>query len=204
MHVSSAFFPDPLVPVLPVAEPEVSASQQPVLDADAALMLEVAAGSEQAFVELVQRHQSPLLNFFARMGVSSDGEDLVQETFVRLFRSRRQYRPTAKFTTFLYVLARHVWADRGRRVVRIERLASHLETEMEIASQAVRPGASESIDVGAALARLSPKLREVIVLNIYQGMRYQEVADVLRIPLGTVKSRLNLALRALREIVDAR
>jgi RNA polymerase sigma-70 factor (ECF subfamily) len=58
-----------------------------------------------------------------------------------------------------------------------------------------------SIDVEAALNQLSPKLREVIVLNIYQGLRYQEVADVLEIPLGTVKSRINLALTALKEIL---
>jgi RNA polymerase sigma factor (sigma-70 family) len=58
------------------------------------------------------------------------------------------------------------------------------------------------VDIEAALDRLSPKLREVIVLNIYQGLRYQEVADVLEIPLGTVKSRINLALTALKEILD--
>jgi RNA polymerase sigma-70 factor (ECF subfamily) len=51
---------------------------------------------------------------------------------------------------------------------------------------------------------LSPKLREVVVLNVYQGLRYQEIADVLEIPLGTVKSRLNLALTALRESLDAK
>jgi DNA-directed RNA polymerase specialized sigma24 family protein len=57
-------------------------------DADATLMLEVAADSEAAFVELVRRHQKSLLNFFVRSGASSDSEDLVQETFVRLFRAR--------------------------------------------------------------------------------------------------------------------
>ncbi len=202
MFASTALFPDSLVPV---TSPEgvASAENPAAVDPDAELMREVAGGSEAAFVQLVQRHQRPLLNFFARMGVSSDGEDLVQETFVRLFRYRRNYRPSARFTTFLYVLARNVWADRGRRVVRLERLASHLEREMEIAAQPVRPGASEGIDVDAALARLSPKLREVVVLNIYQGMRYQEVADVLGIPLGTVKSRLNLALTELRQIIHA-
>lgn len=167
-------------------------------------MVEVAGGSEPAFAELVQRHQNSLVNFFARMGASSDREDLVQETFVRLFRYRGRYQPSARFTTFLYVLARNVWADRGRKIVRMERLASEFEAEMEIATQPQRPGASADFDADAALARLSPKLREVIVLNIYQGLRYQEIADVLEIPLGTVKSRINHALGALREIVDAR
>jgi len=195
MNASTAFLADSL-PAL--AEPA------PVLDADAALMVEVAAGSEAAFATLVRRHQNALVNFFARMGALSDREDLVQETFVRLFRSRRRYQPAARFTTFLYVLARHVWADRGRKIVRLERLASQFESEMEIAHQPQRPGVGEEVDVAAALARLSPKLREVIVLNIFQGLRYQEIADVLEIPLGTVKSRINLAIGALREIIDAR
>lgn len=196
MTASTAILIDPL---LPLAE-----SSAPVVDADAALMSEVARGSEQAFAELVRRNQNALVNFFARMGASSDREDLVQETFVRLYRYRGRYQPTARFTTFLYVLARNVWADRGRKIVRMERLATAFEAETAIASQPARAGASDEIDVAAALARLSPKLREVIVLNIYQSLRYQEIADVLGIPLGTVKSRINLALGALREIVDAR
>ncbi len=198
MTASSALLANPLDPLAPAT------AAAPALDADAALMMAVGGGSEPAFVELVRRHQNPLLNFFARMGASSDREDLVQETFVRLFRYRLRYQPSARFTTFLYVLARHVWADRGRKIVRLERLSSQFEAEMEIASQRARPDTSERIDVDAALACLSPKLREVIVLNIYQGMRYQEVADVLAIPLGTVKSRINLALNALREIIHAR
>ena len=169
-------------------------------DPDVALMGEVAGGSEDAFTTLVQRHQQALLNFFARMGALSDSEDLVQETFVRLFRYRQQYRPAARFTTFLYHLARHVWADRGRKIVRIERLATAFQNEVEIASQRVPDRPREAVDIETALGRLSPKLREVIVLNIYQGLRYQEVADVLEIPLGTVKSRINLALAALKEI----
>jgi RNA polymerase sigma-70 factor (ECF subfamily) len=58
------------------------------------------------------------------------------------------------------------------------------------------------MDVQAALNRLSPKLREVLVLNVYQGLQYQEIADVLEIPLGTVKSRINLALQELRGIFN--
>ncbi len=168
------------------------------------LMLEVAGGSEIAFTALVQRYQNPLLNFFARMGASSDCEDLTQETFVRIYRYRKRYKPAARFTTFLYHLARNVWADRGRKIVRIERLAAEFQTEVEIAGQRVPEHRSETADMEAALDQLSPKLREVIVLNIYQGLRYQEVADVLEIPLGTVKSRISLALGALKEILHER
>jgi RNA polymerase sigma-70 factor (ECF subfamily) len=181
----------------------LSGSDVPTLDPDAALMLEVAADSEAAFTSLVRKHQNSLVNFFARLGVSADCEDLVQETFVRLYRARRQYRPAARFTTYLYTLARNVWADRGRKIVRFERLSAGLQNEAEVHGDVASAATGESLDLEAALDQLSPKLREVIVLNIYQGLRYQEIADVLGIPLGTVKSRINLALAALREILHA-
>ena len=88
----------------------MSDSVQPETD-DFALMARVRAGRADAFRTLVERHRRPLLNFFARMGASSHGEDLAQETFVRLWNYRKKYKPSAKFTTFLYTLARHAWLD---------------------------------------------------------------------------------------------
>ncbi len=158
--------------------------------------------AEAAFTALVRKYQNPLVNFFARLGASTECEDLVQETFVRLYRARRQYRPTARFTTYLYTLARNVWADRGRKIVRFERLSAGLQNEAEIHGDVAPAANAETLDLEAALDQLSPKLREVIVLNTYQGLRYQEIAEVLGIPLGTVKSRINLALAALRKILD--
>jgi len=169
------------------------------VDADAEAMARVADGDMKAFEQIVTRHQKSLLNFFVRMGAQSECEDLVQNTFVRLYQFRDRYQPTAKFTTFLHVLAYRVWADLGRKTMRREKLAVHLrvaaETEETAASEPA-PG----LDVEAALDKLSPKLRDVVVLHFYQGLPYQEIADVLKIPLGTVKSRLNLAINALRDI----
>lgn len=165
---------------------------------DIGLMLEVVSGSETAFTELIHRHQNGLLNFFTRMGAYSDAEDLVQETFVRLYKARSRYRPTAKFTTYLYVVARHVWADLGRKAMRRDRLYGSLRTDAEIDGGTTPPAPASGLDVKEALAGLSPKLREVIVLNVYQGLQYQEVAEVLGIPLGTVKSRMNMAIQELR------
>ena len=171
-------------------------------DPDIQLMLETAKGSETAFAELIHRHQNGLLNFFVRMGVYNDAEDLVQETFVRVYRARERYRPTAKFTTFLYVLARNVWADRGRKAKMHKRLEESLKTDAEIGGGVTQPVSQAGMDVQEALNRLSPKLREVLVLNVYQGLSYQEIADVLEIPLGTVKSRINFAIQELRGIFD--
>ena len=171
-------------------------------DADADLMLQVAAGSPTAFADLVRAHQNSLLNFFMRMGAYSGAEDLVRETFIRLYRYRDRYRPSARFTTFLYVLARHVWADQARRSWRKDRLETGLEDEARIVERQGAADKPHHMDVEEALGRLSPKLREVLVLNVYQGMKYQEVADVLDVPLGTVKSRINLAIQEMRKLLD--
>jgi RNA polymerase sigma-70 factor, ECF subfamily len=184
----------------------MSAGQQPdplEEDPDVALMLHVVSGSPEAFATLIRRHQNALLNFFVRMGAYLDGEDLVQETFLRVFRYRERYRPAARFRTFLYVLARHVWADRCRKLMRRERLTFWLRADAEIRDGTPAPnGSADRLAVQVALGRLSPKLREVLVLNVYQGLRYQEIADILDIPLGTVKSRINLALGAMRRLLD--
>jgi len=173
------------------------------LDPDAALMTQAAEGSMDAFADLARRHQNNLLNFFVRMGAYyHEAEDMVQETLLRVFKYRDRYQPTAKFTTFLYVLARHVWADRGRQAGRWDRLHAQLKSDAEIVEGVPGVAPGNRLDVQEALDRLSPKLREVLVLNIYQGMRYQEIADVLGVPLGTVKSRINLALKEMRERLD--
>jgi len=168
-------------------------------DVDALLMQQVTQGDHAAFESLVKKYQKSLLNFFVRMGASSDSEDLVQNTFVRLYQYRDRYQATAKFTTFLYVLAYRVWADLGRKRQRRERLRSSLETDQHISPSLAPSADAPAIDVEAALATLSDKLRDVIVLNFYQGLPYQAIADVLHIPLGTVKSRINLAITALRD-----
>jgi RNA polymerase sigma-70 factor (ECF subfamily) len=173
-------------------------------DPDAELMTQAANGSNEAFAKILRNHQHALVNFFARMGATHDGEDLAQETFVRIYRYRKQYRPSARFSTFLYHLARHVWADRGRKILRMERLNAEYEQDLRVQENSAPEPAGRGVDVQAALDQLSPKLREVIVLNFYQGLRYQEVADVLEIPLGTVKSRINLAIAALKEILNER
>lgn len=176
------------------------AAPPPVEDGDVTLMLQAGTGSQKAFAELVQRHQNALLNFFIRMGALNDGEDLVQETFLRLYRYRKRYRPTARFNGLLYHLARNVWADHNRKLARIDRVATSFEAEMQLVRPASSQASGRALDVQTALDRLSPKLREVLVLNVYQQLRYQEIAEALNIPLGTVKSRINLALAALKEI----
>jgi RNA polymerase sigma-70 factor (ECF subfamily) len=185
-------------------EPEASAPadrpENSGPDEDALLLLRAARGDDEAFAQLVERHQRPLLNFFLRSGAMDESEDLVQKTFVRLYRYRDRYRPVARFVTFLYHLARNVWIDETRSLARKRRLVNALrEEERERTPPGSTPPSGAAMDAATALASLSPKLRDVVVLHIYQGLRYHEIAAVLGIPEGTVKSRMNLAMSALRQ-----
>ena len=172
---------------------------------DADLMLRVRSqDDEAAFTLLVSRHQKSLLNFFIRSGVQYDSEDLVQQTFLRLYRYRQRYVASAKFTTFLFLLARQVWIDELRRRQRRQRLAESLAAEPyeEFAAPAApSAGVAGDLDLARALAALSEGLRQVIELAVYQDLPYAEVAEILKIPVGTVKSRMFNALAKLRELL---
>ncbi len=170
-------------------------------DEDVALMLQAAKGDQHALESLVRRHQQPLLNFFFRMGVNRDAEDLVQQTFVRLYRYRKRYRPRARFTTFLYLLARQTWIDELRRRERRRALRDRLIDEAEVAVQGSRqvPFEGFSDEVQQALLQLTPAMREVVVLGVLQGLEQAEIARILKIPVGTVKSRMFNGLRQMRQ-----
>ena len=169
-------------------------------------MLLAGAGQHAAFERLVRRHQQPLLNFFLRSGVDWDAEDLVQQTFIRLYGYRQRYRPRAKFTTFLYLLARQVWIDELRRRRRQQRLREQAREQAELAAVAAPTAVADagfSDELQQALDRLSPRHREVVVLGVLQELEYAEIARILKIPVGTVKSRMFNGLRDLRRHLES-
>ena len=82
----------------------------------------VPARAGEGLAELIGRYQEKLLNFFYRLGVYNDAEDLVQETMVRVYKNREKYRAEASFSTWLYTIARNCWRDRVRKIFRINRI----------------------------------------------------------------------------------
>ena len=147
------------------------------------------------------KFEKNLLNFFWRQGVSlSEGEDLVQETYMRLWNYRRNYKPTAKLSTFLFLLARQV------RIDALRRQASRSEREeawgRERPASEGPPALGVREDVRWAVAQLSEPLRDVVELGVFQDLPYAEVGEILGIPVGTVKSRMSNALKKLREVLD--
>lgn len=171
---------------------------------DVELMEAVRSGNLEAFEALVRRHQRPLLNFFRRMGVGMDVEDMTQETFVRLFRSRERYRPEAGFKTFLYTIARNAWIDVARKKSRFALFLERTWTGRDETDDGGMGAAMSRVDISQALKRLPEKLRSVVVLNVCQGLKYDEIGAVLGIPHGTVKSRMFTALNRLKEALDER
>lgn len=165
--------------------------------ADVELMRLFQAGCQDAFALLVRRHQQPLVNLFLRLGADVHGaEDCAQETFLRLFKYRDKYHATAPFPAFLYTLAHNAWVDWFRRASRWQR---SLGARAKAAEPTAAPPSDDRLDLDLAVRALSPHLQWVVVLSVNQGLSYAEIAAVLGIPTGTVKSRMFHAIKKLRE-----
>ena len=157
--------------------------------------------SDETLMAEAKKFAKNLLNFFWRQGVScSEGEDLVQETYLRLWKYRRAYTRTAKLSTFLFLIARQVRIDDLRRQTRRKSREEAWGKECPTSEGPRQFGVCE--DVRWALAKLSEPLRDVIELGVFQDLPYAEVAEILGIPVGTVKSRMHNALKELKEIFD--
>lgn len=175
-------------------------------DEDAVLMMAVKGGDDRAFETLVEKHQRPLMNFFHRLGVNMfDAEDLAQQTFIKLYRNRKTYKPSAKFTTWLYLLARQTRVDEIRIRAKQEKVRVALKRENEALEAMPRQAPEFGLrdDLQRALARLDEAHRDVVVLGLVQELPYQEVGEILGIPVGTVKSRMFNALKLLRGYLEA-
>ena len=166
-------------------------------------MLAVQKGDQRAFRKIVEKYQNSLLNFFFYMNANmQEGEDLVQETFLKVYLCRDKYTPSAKFSTFLYRIARNTGIDYIRK-----KKAVPVSFEDDLLEEpALDTSRSSEMDVKGdlekALLLLPEKLRSVIVMSYFEDLKYQEIADILEIPLGTVKSRMSFAMNQLKEIME--
>jgi len=190
-----------------------------VSKSDTELMLEFQqTGCEEPFAELVGRHRKPLLNFFYRLTWDRQvSEDCCQEVFCRLFRHRKSYVPSARFSTYLYRIGRNLWIDRYRSRRANPRPAS-LNVEVGEGGHQLgtllggggedptrRPEVKDEFRrVQRALSRLSPDLRETLILVKYQGLKYADAAQALGVPVGTVRSRIHAAIEQLRSALHVR
>jgi RNA polymerase sigma-70 factor (ECF subfamily) len=187
------------------------------LDADSSdeqLMLAFRRGEAGAFQVLVERHRGPVFNFILRStGHPPRAEDLLQETWLKVIRGAAEYEPKARFTTWLYTIARNLCVDSARResfreVVPLE--ASPRGDGVEQPAANWLPDGRPLPDRAAHNARLRPLLeqalmslpkdqREVFLLREYSGVPFKEIAAVVGMSENTVKSRMRYALEGLRK-----
>jgi RNA polymerase sigma-70 factor (ECF subfamily) len=162
---------------------------------------------ERAFTQLVRRWRGPIQELCVRMtGDVQRGEDLSQETFIRVFARRKMYQPSGKFSTWLWRIALNLCYDELRRRQRREETLVHESEGETIAAMeafiAPEPAPDRLLAerergelVRWALMKLPETYRTVLVLRHYQDLKFREIADVLEVPEGTVKSRMAEALK---------
>ena len=182
---------------------------------DVQLMLDVKAGDEQSFALLLQRYRSPLVNFLYRMVRNREqAEDLAQEVFIRVYRARAEYVPSAKFTTWLFRIATNL-ALNSIRDTRHQRMEISLDTPVTADAE---EGAERTLDVAdkhpdieqhqveevrkamirRAIDKLPEKQRAAVLLHKYQELDYGEIAKILSCSESALKSLLFRAYETLR------
>lgn len=172
-------------------------------ESDASLVRRAVRGSEEASRELVRRYQRPVFNLIARMVRDPAlAEDLAQETFLKTFSHLKAYDPRYRFTSWILKIAHNTAVDALRRP-RVVLPLTESEDGEGFEAQAPEGGegnpalALERQDLARALDdaidRLRPEYREVVVLRYQEELSYEEVAELLGLPLGTVKSYLHRA-----------
>jgi len=178
-------------------------------------MLRFQAGDARAFEVLVRRHRTPVFSFLLRLtGDRGRAEDLCQEAFLKVVKASAGWQERARFTTWLFSIARNLAVDEARRMSfrRAEPLGAGKAGDPprpDPASDAPAPDALADAALvrprlEAALAALPPEQREVFLLREHAGLRFAEIAEVTGAPENTVKSRMRYALEALRAELAAR
>lgn len=171
------------------------------VDADAQLVERCLGGDETAWEDLVRLHTRRVYSICYRFtSRDAESQDLSQEVFLRIFRNLRSFRSgEGSFVVWLTRLTRNLLIDHYRRT-RAERSTDSIEDQLAtLEEKTVSLGHADSVLAGreasevlqGALRRLSPELRETVILRDLQEMEYREIAQVLNVPEGTVKSRLN-------------
>lgn len=185
----------------PAAGRSGGGSQVLDVDAESQLVARCLNGDENAWEDLVRTYTRRVYSICYRFtGCDSEAQDLTQEVFLRVFRNVRSFRAgEGSFGVWLARLTRNLLIDHYRRS-KMERATASIEEQLPVLeeraaiegrTEAALAGREASEALQKALARLSPELRETVILRDIEGMEYREIAQVLGVPEGTVKSRLN-------------
>ena len=188
------------------AEPAAPAGEQaPARDEDAELMMAVAKGDESALAQLIRKWQGPLINFFYRsLGSVEHAEDLTQLVFVRIYRAAGNYQPVARFSTYLFHIARRLLINEFRR-----RQRKPLETMDPAELRAVDTSSGRDQQrifeleeaFQQAITKLTEDQRTAILLLKQQELSYDEIADVMNQSVAAVKTHIFRGRQKLKEVL---
>src|SRR5277367_5089714 len=181
----------------------------PALDLDAQLMLRVRDGDDESFRVLLEKHRNPVIRFVYRMVQDQAvSEELAQEVFLRVYRSRATYEPTAKFTTWLFRIATHLALNSirdGRKERGQESLNEDLMEGMERQVADRQPTVEQEMlyavklrEVRKAIEMLPEKQRTAVMMHKYEELEYTQIAKALGCSESAVKSLLFRAYETLR------
>jgi len=176
---------------------------------DEELIARFQNGDAYAFDLLVHRYKDPLLNFIYRfLSDLVESEDIVQETFYRVYKNKHYYKEVAKFSTWIYTIAGNLAKTELRRRKRRKVFSIHKETaaEKELELPDLKSDPEKEVNtvitekiIQKSIDSLPQKFKQVIVLRDIQGFSYEEISSIIKVPLGTVKSRVNRARLKLQE-----
>ena len=184
-------------------------------DEDIEFVLACQKGDAEAFGFLVERHQKKMLNIAYRMmGDYNEACDVTQEAFLAAYKSIKKFKAEAKFSTWLHRIVINYSKNRLKQLRNISQLESvYIDDSLEIKIEGVscqsfaddtNPGVQmekreREIQVQKCITSLDEEYRDVLILRDIQGLPYTEIKDILKIPEGTVKSRLSRARNALKD-----
>ena len=172
---------------------------------DHQLMLAVRDGDLDKLGHLFEKHHRQLYNYFLKQVANPElCEDFVQEVFLRMLKYRHTYRDDGKCITWMYSIAHNTMVDHFRKVRRRQEVTDEVDglasTQPGPEAQAEQSSRYELLR--KAMDHLSDERREVLILSRFHDMRYEEIAEVLGCPVGTVKARVFRAIRDLKTFFD--
>jgi len=181
-----------------------------VNDDDRRLIADCLGGRRDAFGELVSRYQARLYNAALRLVQSpDDAADVVQDAFLNAYQSLHTFKGDAEFFTWLYRIAFNTAISLKRKkrpTLSLESQSGETGIDPDDPSEYVKPGAAlerteDERQLSEAIGRLSPEHREVLLLKDIEGMKYEDIAEILGVPIGTIRSRLHRARLELRDLL---
>ena len=170
---------------------------------DKDILFDLVDKDVDSFNIIVDRYKNRLLNFVYRFVKDFDvAEDIVQETFLRVFRKRHHYKAIANFSTWIFTIAGNLAKSELRRRKRWKFLSidaeNNEEKKFELPDNGMKPDRAASVkildeNIQDAIDSLQSKYKEALILRDIEGISYQRIAEILSVPVGTVKSRVNRA-----------